>query len=340
MGKRARARFEAQLLAATQAQTAIAQQAQDFNQKYFQDYVAPLLTKQAGLADQANTREQELFDINKRLTLQAEERYNKYGIPAEDRYFEMVNKYSGEEEQARVAEEALGDAKTAQGVQQADYRRRLGAFGIDPTSPAAVAAMSDMAVNNAAINASAQTRARAAAKTLGMQLTADAANFGRGGAGTVLQFGGAASGNNINGMNIAGSALSGAVGGAGNVNQGYGVASNALGNVSNSWSGMWQTDRSASAQTSGALGAGLGQLAGTAAAFAMFSDRALKKNIVRRGRMSTGIGIYEFNYNWEPEGTPAHIGYMADEVEKVYPDAVFVDPASGYKKVDYAKVVF
>jgi hypothetical protein len=65
----------------------------------------------------------------------------------------------------------------------------------------------------------------------------------------------------------------------------------------------------------------------------MFSDRRLKTNIKQIGVADNGLNIYSYNYVW---GGPAHIGYMADEVEKVAPDAV--GEFGGYKTVNYAMV--
>lgn len=71
---------------------------------------------------------------------------------------------------------------------------------------------------------------------------------------------------------------------------------------------------------------------GLGSAFLM-SDRRLKRNIKRIGTHDSGIGIYSYVYIWGEPG----IGVMADELEKVNPDAVAVH-SSGYKMVDYAKV--
>lgn len=64
------------------------------------------------------------------------------------------------------------------------------------------------------------------------------------------------------------------------------------------------------------------------------SDRRLKRNIRRVGTADNGLGIYSYQYVW---GGPTQIGYMADEVETVSPEAVITMP-SGYKAVDYARV--
>jgi hypothetical protein len=62
----------------------------------------------------------------------------------------------------------------------------------------------------------------------------------------------------------------------------------------------------------------------------LLSDRRLKKNIKRLGTHKLGIGIYEYDIFDRHE-----IGVMADEVEKIKPEAVFTLP-SGFKMVKYA----
>ena len=70
---------------------------------------------------------------------------------------------------------------------------------------------------------------------------------------------------------------------------------------------------------------GLFNLAGTL----MASDRRLKSNIKRIGTHKLGIGLYEYDiFGGRQQGV------MADEVEKVMPEAVLMHP-SGYKMVNY-----
>lgn len=76
----------------------------------------------------------------------------------------------------------------------------------------------------------------------------------------------------------------------------------------------------------GSLGAGIGA--------AMMSDRRLKRHIKRIGTADNGLNVYSYQYAW---GGPTQIGYMADEVERVSPDAV-ITTSSGYKAVDYGRV--
>ena len=80
---------------------------------------------------------------------------------------------------------------------------------------------------------------------------------------------------------------------------------------------------------------GLGRLlSGAGAAYTAFSDRRLKRNITRIGELLNGISIYLFQYL---SHAPLYIGAMADEVQKIIPDAVKTG-RFGFKSVDYAMV--
>jgi len=82
----------------------------------------------------------------------------------------------------------------------------------------------------------------------------------------------------------------------------------------------------ANAQSAGMTGLlGSGMMAGAM----LLSDRRLKSNIVKVGTHPLGIGIYEYDIFGERQR-----GVMADEVEKVMPEAVMTHE-SGYKMVNY-----
>lgn len=83
-----------------------------------------------------------------------------------------------------------------------------------------------------------------------------------------------------------------------------------------------------------ALGGWAGSNAGASTISGWFSDRRLKTNIKKVGKLDNGLNVYSYNYVW---GGPAQIGVMAQEVEKVNPDAVGVN--SGFKVVDYERAV-
>ena len=70
-----------------------------------------------------------------------------------------------------------------------------------------------------------------------------------------------------------------------------------------------------------------------AACIAFLSDRKLKKNIKNVGTHK-GLNVYTFNYLWDNK---KRTGFMADEVERVVPEAVI--NSGNYKKVNYYKVL-
>jgi len=65
----------------------------------------------------------------------------------------------------------------------------------------------------------------------------------------------------------------------------------------------------------------------------IFSDQRLKRNVVRLGTRSDGLGVYGFEYIW---GGGRQIGLMAQEVAILYPEAV--GESGGFMTVDYGKV--
>ena len=70
-----------------------------------------------------------------------------------------------------------------------------------------------------------------------------------------------------------------------------------------------------------------------AAGLGKFSDRRLKNNIKRIGTYANGLAKYAFDYIWGESS----IGVMADEVEKIIPEAIMTH-SSGYKMVNYALI--
>lgn len=86
-------------------------------------------------------------------------------------------------------------------------------------------------------------------------------------------------------------------------------------------------------KTSGGKG-GLGSLLGAGASLVAASDRRLKKDIVELYERPDGLKVYSYNYI---NGKGPYKGVMADEVEKIMPQALgpVID---GYATVDYAKI--
>jgi hypothetical protein len=92
----------------------------------------------------------------------------------------------------------------------------------------------------------------------------------------------------------------------------------------------------ANAQANALMGAANAGAAGTQNLLGLgamlFSDRRLKENIEVKGRGDRGLPLYTFNYIGEKD---KYLGYMADEVQKLDPNEVFLDAETDYLKVSY-----
>lgn len=87
------------------------------------------------------------------------------------------------------------------------------------------------------------------------------------------------------------------------------------------------------------------QAIGTAAGAYLGSDIQLKNDIKRVGTNAQGLGLYTWNWNKEAqkldidmEQTPSGYGVIAQEVQRVLPEAVLVHEGTGYLMVDYSQI--
>lgn len=78
------------------------------------------------------------------------------------------------------------------------------------------------------------------------------------------------------------------------------------------------------------------QALAAASAAAAFSDRRLKKDVERVGSAGP-IDLYSFHYAWDEDGASKRVGVMADEVARLYPEAIG-PTIGGFSTVDYAKL--
>lgn len=76
----------------------------------------------------------------------------------------------------------------------------------------------------------------------------------------------------------------------------------------------------------------IGSIGGLASSLgSIFSDQRLKQNIRFLGYDSKGLEVYEWNYKGSKK---KHVGYIAQSVVRSHPEAISIDPGSGYWKVD------
>lgn len=267
----------------------------------------------------------------------------------EDYYDYMVS-------QQRPVERALNEDAVAAGSQaaqdeaaakavadsQGGYTRSINQairqgrrYGMAP-----IAATGTMAVQQAQGTAAAAGAAREKEKTLGYAKKMDVAGLYRGlpGASAGAYATAINSGNSANqNQQTPGNALIAGMGTAGNMKiAGQGQKIQGLGSILSSQTSMYNAGSSDSGFGSmlgglGGLGQGLGAM--KTAGFFAGSDRRMKENIDAVGEdESTGLTLYEFNYIGDGK---RYRGVMADEVERVMPDAVVYDDL-GYASVNYS----
>jgi hypothetical protein len=102
--------------------------------------------------------------------------------------------------------------------------------------------------------------------------------------------------------------------------------------------GYLQPGGSGGSSTSGSAPPNYGQIAsgigGLMSGIAAFSDERLKTDIKRVGELDSGLPVYTYRYTGE---TLPRIGVIAQEVERLFPEAVVTHP-SGFKMVLHGKL--
>lgn len=243
--------------------------------------------------------------------------------------------------------EAVGDITQSFDQAEAQGLRTMARMGANPSDAKFGAMVNQNNLQEALAKSQAGSKASELARAEGLQLKSNAANMlsgypsmgmqassqgaGFGGMGLTIANNGLAGAGNA--MNFMGAGLAG-------MNSGYGMAGQMAGQMGSNATNMWgaqasyknQQDQIAASSNPFAALLGAGATLG-AAAIGKWSDRRLKKDVVLVGRDArTGLNLYEFNYIEMP--TKRFRGVMADEVERLYPDAV-ITMEDGFKAVYY-----
>lgn len=115
--------------------------------------------------------------------------------------------------------------------------------------------------------------------------------------------------------------------------QGQVAGPDMLGAANSTYNAQMQGVNADNANSAGLFGGltSLGGLGLKAYSAGLFSDRRLKTDIRKVGRLDNGLTVYSYRYK---AGGPVQIGVMAQEVAQVNPDAVHTHE-SGYLMVDY-----
>lgn len=304
-------------------------------------------------------------------------RYMNTFVPMENQFAQFAANYNTPARAAQASAGAQADVATSYGAQAEAASQELRSYGIDPSQGRYQGQQAIMAAQQAAASAAAGTQARRASELTGAGLQQQAiavgqhlptvalgqiaagttggaaglqaGQYGGGGvtgASSALQVGSqaigsptgyAALGNPYTSLAGTGASLAGGLFGSGN--QALGNAGQAIGigasAAQNSFSDQMQI-ANFNANQSNQFSQGLGQFAGLGLSAALrFSDRRLKTDIKQVGALDGGLPVYAYRYKGEKE---KQLGVMADDVEKVMPEAVLPD-WRGYKQVDYNQVL-
>lgn len=255
--------------------------------------------------------------------------------PVEQSLVQQAQKFNTEQYREQLASQAAADAGRAFAQTQAASQRAMGAMGINPNSGRFASMQNQANLGLAAQRAAAMTGTRQQAQQMGYARMLDAAGLGRGlsGASTAAYQGAVGAGNAAGAMYMApGNQYMAGMGAAGQtMGQGYQLGIGGLGNVLGTQANVYNNAMNAQGEMYAALLGASGTLG--AAGIAKYSDIRIKENIERVGtHFRNGLPIYEFNYTHIPN--KRFRGVMAQDVEKVYPEAV-VEMHDGIKAVNY-----
>ena len=225
--------------------------------------------KQEARADEQFAIDKEIQAIQLDSSKKNLAEYDRNAINREAIYKEAET-YNTAENKERLAAEAIGDVKTAFGIQAQDLERRNQSFGINPTSGRSVGAIYANSVMQAATESAAATRARDAAVQLGWAKKMDAAALAQGSFGNQATSTGLA-------LNAGGQALNAGQTTMGNLGAMNSAMGNTFGQMTSGWNSVgnlgvqnygiqsqnYQADQNRIAQQNAGSSAGWGSLAGS-----------------------------------------------------------------------------
>ena len=249
--------------------------------------------------------------------------------------------------------EAVGDITQAFDQAEQQGLRTMSRMGVNPNDGKMAAMVNQNNMQEALAKASAGRKVSEAARAEGLQLKSNAANMLSGYPSMGMQASSQGAGFGGMGLTIANNGLAGAgnamnfmSAGMASMNSGYGQAAGLAGQMGGNAANMWgaqanyKNGQDQIAASSDPFNTILGAAAGIGTGWALngfkFSDRRLKENIELVGHdWRTGLNLYEFNYIEMP--AKRFRGVMADEVERLYPDAVMT-MEDGFKAVHYGAI--
>lgn len=254
----------------------------------------------------------------------------------QDRLAQDASTFNESQRRDEFAQQATADAEAAISRARESSARDAARRGISPFSGASRSADARLTLGGAALTAGAATNARRAARQEGFALTDRATNALAGYPAMSSAATGQGAALAANGVNIVNA-------GADGMGAGVGRAATVAGQMGANATGMFNAQagfknaQDQIAASSDPFNTILGAVAGAGTSWALGrSDRRLKTDIVPVGRdEELGLTVYHFTYKNLPGRR--FEGFMADDVELLYPQAVLRD-SLGYARVDYGSL--
>jgi hypothetical protein len=156
------------------------------SREYLENWKTEVWPQMKATAEKQDVRADEQFALDKEIQTRQIESADKTMAEFQrnagnrEAIYKEAEGYNTAENKERIASEAIGDTKTAFGVQAQDLERRNQSYGINPTSGRSIATQNATGVLQAATEASAATRARNAAEQLGWAKKMDAIALSQG----------------------------------------------------------------------------------------------------------------------------------------------------------------
>jgi hypothetical protein len=252
--------------------------------------------------------------------------------PAERKAALQAQYFDTDEYRNKLAAQAAADAGKAFTQTQEAQKRAAAGMGVNPASGRFTGMQNQAALGLAAQKAGAMTGTRQQAEQMGYARLLDVAGLGRNlpGASSAAYAGATGAGSAAGQSYMApGNQYANIYGqGAGLIGQGQNMQIQGLSNILNTQGQVYGASLSAADPVAQVIGMGVGGYA------SKFSDIRIKENIEQIGvHFRTGLPVYEFSYTHIPG--KRFRGVMAQDVEKVFPDAV-EETHDGIKMVNYA----
>lgn len=303
------------------------------------DWLRGVTEEALAIQRQTSDKAAELSDYQLASMQRNDDRYWNTTVPYQDMVDTEIERLYSDAGIQNQVNNATADVNAAMSNANAQAQRGLTRMGVNPNSGAYGNMANATSLQQATAMAAAANKTRTAAEQAGLASRFQSLGAKLGIAGLGATNAGLATSALGTGLSAAGGMTGAAANNIGANNQTFSATMNGMSQGISGATNLYSAQANAQQQANNASGEMFGAILGAgaqlgAAGIKYYSDRRLKENIHLVGvDERTGLNLYEFTYK-DGDGT-RFVGVMADEVEQVMPEAVYMMP-DGYKAVNYA----